>query len=270
MSPATTPLCWAVACETKLNLGSTFGSTLIIFNTIISTNTSNGDGGGIENDGNLQVSNSLIATNTAGVKGGGISNNSQPGFTVKITNTTITQNIGVNGAGIHTVGEDITFLNSTIFDNIGTSPSSAVVGLVVLQGNQVKFKNTIIAGHDLPRVNCELQTGAVVVSNGHNLEDADTCGLNPSGQPVDDLVNTPAGLDSFGAFGSDTQLYGLLASSLAIDSGSNADCPSTDQRGINFGRPADGNGDLAAVCDIGAFEADALPARKLYLPMSSR
>lgn len=260
---------WGGGVRNKVQPNPKMGSTLTIFNTIISTNTSNGDGGGIDNDGNLRISNSLISTNTAGVKGGGICNNSELADSVDIINTTITANIGVNGAGIYTAGEDLTLQNSTIYNNNGTNPSEAVVGLVVLEGNQVTLKNTIIAGHSSPRVNCQIQAGAVVISNGRNLEDANTCGLNPGGSPAD-LVNTPAGLDSFGAYGSGTQLYGLLPGSAAIDNGSNADCPSTDQRGLHFGRPADGNGDLVAVCDIGAFEADALPARYLYLPSLSR
>jgi len=258
---------WGGGVRNKIDLERGIGSTLTIFDAIILANYSGGDGGGIDNDGSLYIANSLISTNQAVVKGGGISNNSQLGYQVKITNTTITQNIGADGAGVSTAGEDVTFLNCTIYNNIGTSPSTAIVGVVVRQGdgNQVTFNNTIIAGHEAPRQNCAVQALAVVYSNGHNLEDAATCGLNTDGV-ADDLVNTPPGLDSFGAYGSDTQLYGLLPGSPAIDSGADEGCPSTDQRGVNFGRPADGNGDGSAVCDIGAFESAAVPAKTVFLP----
>jgi hypothetical protein len=53
-----------------------------------------------------------------------------------------------------------------------------------------------------------------------------------------------------------TRTHTLLAGSKAVDGGDNTGCPATDQRG--FLRPQDGNGDGNAVCDIGAFEADAV------------
>jgi hypothetical protein len=51
--------------------------------------------------------------------------------------------------------------------------------------------------------------------------------------------------------GGPTRTHALLPGSPAIDS-SRATCPATDQRGV--ARPQDGNGDGAAVCDIGAYE----------------
>lgn len=249
----------------KILLGSGFGSTLVVTNTIISTNYSSGDGGGIDNDGILSISNSLISTNTAVEKGGGISNNAYGEYAAEITNTTVRQNIGVNGAGIYTASQNFSLKNSTVVDNIGTPENQAIVGLVVQVNAKATLKNTIIAGHGTPRQNCLVQTGAEVISNGHNLEDADECQLNLDGV-VDDFVNTPAGLDSFGPYGSDTQLYGLLPGSAALDNGANEDCPSTDQRGINFVRPANETNP----CDIGAFEADTVPPGYSYLPAISR
>jgi hypothetical protein len=52
--------------------------------------------------------------------------------------------------------------------------------------------------------------------------------------------------------GGPTETMALHRMSVAIDAGSAAACPLTDQRGI--ARPQDGNRDGIAACDIGAFE----------------
>jgi hypothetical protein len=57
----------------------------------------------------------------------------------------------------------------------------------------------------------------------------------------------------------------LEPGSAALDAGSNAGCPSNDIRG--FPRPADGNHDGIAVCDLGAYEGTS-PV--IYLPLILR
>jgi len=56
--------------------------------------------------------------------------------------------------------------------------------------------------------------------------------------------------------GGPTETHALLPGSPAIDAGDNTACPATDQRG--WARPADGDGDGTAVCDIGAVETQEL------------
>jgi hypothetical protein len=57
----------------------------------------------------------------------------------------------------------------------------------------------------------------------------------------------------------------LVSGSAAIDSGSNSGCPAADITG--FIRPADGNGDGTATCDLGAYE---WPPHVFYLPLLIR
>lgn len=137
-------------------------------------------------------------------------------------------------------------------------------GVLVQQGT-LTLKNTIISGHLAPRENCEIQIGATVISNGHNLSQDATCGLGGT-----DLIGISPVLGTFDYHGGITQLFSLVAGSPAIDAGNNDDCISVDQRGINFVRPGDGDGDMDAVCDIGAYEADAKEPQKFYLPWLHR
>lgn len=59
-------------------------------------------------------------------------------------------------------------------------------------------------------------------------------------------------LDALSNNGGPTQTHALQSGSTAIDAGDNLSAPATDQRGL--ARIFDGNGDLTATVDIGAFE----------------
>src|SRR5438552_2553079 len=93
-----------------------------------------------------------------------------------------------------------------------------------------------------------------LTSQGHNLDSGNTCGFTGPG----DLVDMDPRLGPLQDNGGPTPTQALLPGSPAIDAGGD-DCPPplTDQRG--FSRPADGNGDGIATCDIGAFELGAAP-----------
>jgi hypothetical protein len=87
-----------------------------------------------------------------------------------------------------------------------------------------------------------------VTSLGNNLDDDGTCALAAGG----DQSGVDPRLGSLQDNGGDLPTHALLTGSAAIDAGGNGACPAEDARGAS--RPADGNGDGLATCDVGAFE----------------
>jgi len=107
--------------------------------------------------------------------------------------------------------------------------------------------NTIMA-NSTAGGNCS--NDGAIASGGYNLDSDGTCGFTAEG----DLSNTAPLLGPLQDNGGFTFTHALLPGSPAIDAG-NPTCPppGTDQRGK--ARPADGDCDSAARCDIGAYEA---------------
>ena len=169
-------------------------------------------GGGIANYGILTLNNSTVSGNSASEgAGGGISNTLATSI-LTLNNSTVSNNAATGAVGI---GSGI--------DNHGAIYSS----------------NTIIARN----VNDDLR--GTLVSRGHNLIGNSTGG---SGFRTDlgDMLNINPMLGGLQNNGGSTWTHALLSGSPAIDSGDNATCLSTDQRGVS--RPR------GLRCDIGAFE----------------
>ena len=224
-------------------------STLTINNSTIDGNTSSGSdgGGGIFNStfGDLFVEQSTISGNQA-PNGGGISNAGQAG----IGNGTISGNSAAqNGGGVFNtdINSVFIYLSSTISNN---SASASGGGIFVADGI-TGGENTIIADNTATASGPDC-TG-LVASVGYNLV-GDTTGCNFIGQ-TSDKINVTASLGPLQDNGGFTLTHALLSGSPAIDSGNDADCPPTDQRGNT--RPEDGDNDGTATCDIGAIEAAA-------------
>jgi hypothetical protein len=205
-----------------------------IYNNV--TYGANADGGGIWMLGTSVLSNVAVYNNHADRFGGGILVSGTP---PKIYNSTIANNTAAQGGGIYVYAGAVTLTNVTLYGNTAITSGGNISGAVTAV-------NTIVASGDPD--NC----GKPLNSLGHNLESRDACGLNST----TDLTDTNPNLMPLASNGGPTLSMLPSLGSPAIDTGSNAACPPTDQRG--FYRPANGT------CDIGAVEAYAY---SVYLPL---
>jgi CSLREA domain-containing protein len=216
---------------------------------------------GIEAGGELVIERSTLSRNGSGA----IDHSVGP---VAIRDSTISDN---GSAGARFFGDHPTLLeivNSTFSGNerIGllVPRSNSVLRNVTITGTHYDepawsgglaiysqgalVENSVIAGNAR-----DCYPGLTFTSGGHNLDSDGTCSFD---QPTDQQGVDPL-LGPLADNGGSTLTHLPLAGSPLIDAGSNELCPPTDQRGM--ARPADGNGDGQAVCDIGAVEAGAGP-----------
>jgi hypothetical protein len=219
----------------------------------------NGAAGGVRNLGTLTLTEAWVHLNGDGSPGsfGGLLNEGA----AEVQRCTISGNLGDTDGGVGNYGQ-LAVLSSTIHGNGAAfapginnpSPATLALGFSTVAGNgayglrgggQATASGTILSGHGA--ANCE----AAVVTLGHNLEDGDSCGLDPA---AGDLVATDPLLGALTGNGGPTPTSSLLSGSPAVDSGPLSGCPPTDQRGLP--RPVDGNGDGTPACDIGAFELE--------------
>jgi len=238
--------------------------SLTLSNVVITGNTADVGGGGIQNDnGTITLRDVTVSNNTAAGSGGGISNIDK----VMLDGVTISGNVanGGGGGGIFHDGLSLTLINVTvsgnrahthgggITDNVGatltnvtisgnsTDPGGASGGNFYYVGDET-FMDVIVANSTFGD---DCTGSGTLTSGGHNLDGANTCSFTGPG----DLINTDPRLGPLQDNGGPTFTEALLPGSPAIDAG--AGCPPTDQRG--FPR-VDGNGDGVVACDIGAFE----------------
>lgn len=253
-------------------------STLSMTDSTVSGNTAvssggstNGGGIYVGSSGNVTLTRSTVSGNTAGGstasgsgQGGGVY---ADGTNVKLENTTVSGNLAQNGAqfgadgyggGIFTGTATFTLANSTIAGNTagvsGTGASGRGGGVYGIGAPSITIRNTIVSGNTS---NISPNFGATPNSQGYNL-----FGENPGNLAATDIVNADPVLGPLQDNGGPTKTRALLSGSPAIDAGNPATpgsgvpaCEATDQRGET--RPADGDGNGTATCDIGAFEKAA-------------
>jgi len=218
---------------------------------VVNSDISDNSGDGIANSGCIKhlctASLQLTGSNISGNSGSGIANGLAAA--AEVTNSTISSNKGEWVAGIVSCG-------TTNLNNSTVSGNSA--GIVILgSDNPYGCRGTIAATHSIV-AKSENYEDCIIEGdegtwpgyfgdNGHNIIEDGTCisaSTSSSGDPL---------LGPLARNGGSTMTHALLPGSPAIDAGEDTErCPQTDQRG--YSRPADGDLDGTAVCDIGSFE----------------
>jgi CSLREA domain-containing protein len=238
-----------------------FDGTLTLNDVAVLGNIADGPGDGAGIAGTLGTlilnrvtvaGNQALATGSAtGATGGGISVSSNE--TTQINNSTISGNRAApgtssagQGGGIYALGT-MTFASATIAGN-DTGTTGLGQGAGIYRNGTLSFRNTIVAGNTVAGVvsNCFAAGGSV--TSTYDLEDSNSCGFTGAG----DHQNTNPLLGALAANGGQTDTRAIPANSPAVDAGTLAGCPATDQRGVV--RPQ------LATCDIGAFEFPDLVA----------
>jgi hypothetical protein len=220
--------------------------------------------GAINNEHHLNIDGSTFCGNTAQENGGGIANIPYiPGIPpelISISNSTFNYNYaGIRGGGIFNAGASMLITNNTLSGNAANDGGGIYLDIPYFI-TTLTLKNTIIAD-SISGGDC-IGNGQIV-DGGHNLDSDGSCNLDPA---KGSLPNTDPNLGPLQNNGGPTWTQALQWGSPAIDTGDNATCPPTDQRGVL--RPLDGNWDRVAVCDIGSFEAANPPLSGIsYLPV---
>ena len=230
------------------NTTNTGGAILNIENLTVNNSTISGNsanrGGAIYNSISLTVTNSTISGNSANSGGGGIYNSFG---TANVTNSTISGNSANSGGGIYNYFGTANVTNSTISGNSANSG-----GGIRHSSGTIEVSSTIIAGNtsnDVSGNNAFTSGGNNLIGNGDTATGF-TNGVNG------DIVGTTAapidpGLNPLADNGGTTLTHALQSNSVAIDTGSNPNNLTTDQRGeVRVSRVS---------ADIGAYEFEFIP-----------
>jgi hypothetical protein len=231
-----------------LDNGASLTITDCIFtqNAAINSGTLSPTGAAIRNLGTLTLNDTTVSANTVAAgffTGGGSIANQRVGLptpTLTATNCTIANN---SSTGIFNQGANLTLVNCTVAANRG--------GLDLATSVSVTVRNTIVAGNTPPGSN---DVSGTVTSADHDLIGDGTGSTGVINGMNGNLVGTMLspinpGLGLLLNNGGHTPTLALLVGSIAINAGTSAGAPATDQRGIP--RPQTG------VTDMGAYEFQA-------------
>jgi hypothetical protein len=220
-----------------------------------------GRGGGIEVGGssNLNVSGSMISLNStrAGERGGGIHSSGQ---TMELVNSTVLNNSGGEGAGVY---EDSAtngrLTNVTLVGNFGFQPDTSGIAksggpahIVIVENSLFALNGVDFGGGVGVTDNCGSVALLPIIGVGRNIAfPAETPGTTTPCPGSFQLLDPGIGFSPYSvvatANGGPTPTIALPSASPAIDLIPVAECATpVDQRGLP--RPS------GAGCDVGAFE----------------
>ncbi len=244
------------------------GVSLFVTDSVISENLANGNGGGVYHvDSYAIIRNSAITDNVAGFSGGGIANADHGA--IRVENSTISGNVAecdewlVGGGGVYidydTNGTSTTIVNSTIVNNVAMDGAGISCGAGTESPNLLTLINSVVAGNnantyaDVLLIGCALRpesaNNLIGKWEGSFAHEDSSPGVESitgtPGAPLDPMLTAIADEDGSVLY------YCPMSGSPAIDAGSNLLIPSdmiTDQRGMPFFRLC------GAAVDIGACE----------------
>jgi len=268
--------------------------SVVVTDSIISSNHSRDSGGGISSDGTIRIVRSLIINNTTDGEGGGIYAFLTDTQRMEIVNSSIDNNEAGDGGGgllvstngsAETSPSAVTIIrSSTIVGNVANTQVGDRFGIdgggisqhASFEFNAVKLQNTVIAGNSVQGLGVGPDCSGAIQSLGYNLIQ-NTSDCNLSGFGADDFTNVSAGLAAASNNGglvvgaangltAGMSTRAPLSNSVLVDAGDPTGCRDTDDTvlatdQIGRVRALDGpDAGVVATCDIGAIEfaADAI------------
>ncbi|HUP92524.1 MAG TPA: CSLREA domain-containing protein [Solimonas sp.] len=191
---------------------------------------------------------STLSDNNLDSAAGGISASHS---TVHVANSTISGNTGQQAGAILLIASIVELVNSTIAGNIATSGIGDSIAAHIEAGrdnNRVTAVNTILTSRNTA---CDTTPPLPLRGSGNILasDDGDDASCLADAGVARQMTMQELKLAGLAGNGGPTPTRALLAGSPAIDAGV-AGCPAADQRGSA----------RSGACDIGSFEAAAIPA----------
>ncbi|RBP53132.1 right-handed parallel beta-helix repeat-containing protein [Arenicella xantha] len=218
-----------------------FGSDLTLDTSTVSNNSAGVDGAGLYGyNSSLALSTSTFVSNSAAQYGGGIL--SVDG-NLTLSNSTLSGNTAaVSGGGVHSYTAGALIQHTTFSGNHASSAGAGLFGY----DQTVTLRNSIVA-NSASGGDC---FGAVNVDTASIIEDA-SCAASRSGDPS---------LLALANNGGATQTHALNNTSIARNTGDNANCLAQDQRGE---LRSDGR------CDVGAYEEPTEEDGFIVIPLGN-